>query len=87
MTMSIMKRFQKKTICMMGLMTLLLGFASCEKSNDELIIDADSGVITEVPEPDVWVTDDDVKEADLDLVVDLSVKSGTRATGVCQDAQ
>lgn len=74
MTMSIMKRFQKKTICMMGLMTLLLGFASCEKSNDELIIDADSGVITEVPEPDVWVTDDDVKEADLDLLVDLSVK-------------
>lgn len=72
--MSIMKRFQKKTICMMGLMMLLLGFASCEKSNDELIVDADSGVITEVPEPDVWVTDDDVKEADLDLLVDLSVK-------------
>ena len=72
--MSIMKRFQSKTICMMGLMMLLLGFASCEKSNDELIVDADSGVITEVPEPDVWVTDDDVKEADLDLLVDLSVK-------------
>ena len=69
-----MKRFQKKTICMMGLMMLLLGFASCEKTKDESTINVDSGVITEVPEPDVWVTDDDVKEADLDLLVDLSVK-------------
>ena len=59
---------------MMGLMMLLLGFASCEKTKDESTINVDSGVITEVPEPDVWVTDDDVKEADLDLLVDLSVK-------------
>lgn len=69
-----MKRLQKKMICMIGAIIILLGFMSCEKSSDEQIIDADSGKFVEVPDPDTWVTDDDIKSDDLDLLVDLSVK-------------
>ncbi len=72
--MEIMKRLSKKMICMIGAIIILLGFMSCEKSSDEQIIDADSGKFVEVPDPDTWVTDDDIKSDDLDLLVDLSVK-------------
>ena len=72
--MEIMKRLSKIMICMIGAIIILLGFMSCEKSSDEQIIDADSGKFVEVPDPDTWVTDDDIKSDDLDLLVDLSVK-------------
>lgn len=72
--MEIMKRLSKKMICMIGAIIILLGFMSCEKSSDEQIINADSGKFVEVPDPDTWVTDDDIKSDDLDLLVDLSVK-------------
>lgn len=55
---------------------LLCGFTACSSSSDDddIVIDADSGKFVEVPDPDTWVTDDDIKSEDLDLLVDLSVK-------------
>ena len=73
--MEIMKRLQKKTICLMSSVIVIFGFMSCEKSgSDEQIIDADDGKMIEVPDMDTWVKDDDIKDGDLDLLVDLSVK-------------
>lgn len=73
--MEIMKRLQKKAICLMSSVIVIFGFMSCEKSgSDEQIIDADNGKMIEVPDIDTWVKDDDVKDGDLDLLVDLSVK-------------
>lgn len=66
-------RQNKWLLLLMGAV-MTLGFASCEKSSDEQIIDADSGKMVEVPDIDTWVKDDDIKETDLDLLVDLSVK-------------
>ena len=73
--MKIMKRLPQKAICMIGAIIILLGFMSCGKSSDDQIIDADGGKFVEVPDPDTWVTDDDIKSDDLDLLVDLSVKA------------
>ena len=74
--MKMMKRLQKKTICLLGAIMTLCAFTACEKDKDseEIVIDADSGKFVEVPDPDTWVTDDDIKSDDLDLLVDLSVK-------------
>ena len=61
---------------LLGAAILLLGFTACSSSSDDddIVIDADSGKFVEVPDPDTWVTDDDIKSEDLDLLVDLSVK-------------
>ena len=47
--MEIMKRLQKKAICLMSSVIVIFGFMSCEKSgSDEQIIDADNGKMIEV---------------------------------------
>lgn len=74
--MNILKKLQEKAICLLGVVVMLCAFTACEKDKDgnDIIIDADNGKFVEVPDPDTWVKDDDIKDSDLDLLVDLAVK-------------
>ncbi len=72
--MKITKRLQWNAVCLMSSLVMAFGFASCGTSDDDGIIDADSGKVVEVPEPDTWVTDDDITSDDLDVLMDLTVK-------------
>ena len=72
--MKITKRLQWNAVCLMSSLVMAFGFASCSTSDDDGIIDADSGKVVEVPEPDTWVTDDDITSDDLDVLMDLTVK-------------
>ena len=74
--MNILKKLQEKAICLLGVVVMLCAFTACEKDKDgnDIIIDADNGKFGEVPDPDTWVKDDDIKDSDLDLLVDLAVK-------------
>lgn len=59
---------------MLGVVMMLCAFTACDKDGDDIIIDADSGKFVQVPDPDTWVKDDDIKMDDLDQLVDLAVK-------------
>lgn len=71
-----LKRLQKNAFYMLGVVMMLCAFTACEKDKDgdDIIIDADSGKFVQVPDPDTWVKDDDIKMDDLDQLVDLAVK-------------
>lgn len=71
----------EKRVSFQTWMAYLLGavfmfvFTACSKNGEDTVIDADNGKFVEVPDPDTWVKDDDIKSDDLDLLVDLSVKA------------
>ena len=67
--MKITKRLQWNAVCLMSSLVMAFGFASCGTSDDDGIIDADSGKVVEVPEPDTWVTDDDMERFGHDFVL------------------
>ena len=71
-----LKRLQRNAFYMLGVVMMLCAFTACEKDKDgdDIIIDADSGKFVQVPDPDTWVKDDDIKMDDLDQLVDLAVK-------------
>lgn len=71
-----LKSLQSKAIYLLGVVMMLCAFTACEKDKDgdDIIIDADSGKFVQVPDPDTWVKDDDIKLDDLDQLVDLAVK-------------
>ena len=74
--METLKKLQKNAITLLGVFLMLSVFWACDKNkdSDDVVIISDTGKFVEVPDPDTWVKDDDIKSDDLDLFVDLSVK-------------
>ena len=74
--METLKKLQKNAITLLGVFLMLSVFVACDKNkdSDDVVIISDTGKFVEVPDPDTWVKDDDIKSDDLDLFVDLSVK-------------